>query len=64
MNEDIKRLNFGSVPKVIKSLVNQILRKIILLDLKHLLIQAHSALEFLRDIYNAFVGKSLVIHPN
>lgn len=35
-----------------------------LLDSRHLLSKAFSALEVLRGIYNAFVGKFLFIHPN
>lgn len=58
------RLNFGDVPKAKESSMNRILTRTVLLDSGRPLIEARSALEFLRGVYNAFVGKSLFIHPN
>lgn len=58
------RLNFGDVPKAKESSINRILTRTVLLDLERPFIEARSALEFLRGVYNAFVGKSLFIYSN
>lgn len=56
------RLNFWDVTKTKKNLMNQILIKTVLLDFECLLIEACFALEFLRGIYNTFIGNSLFIY--
>ena len=58
------RLKFGDVLKAKESLMNQILTRTMLLDSGRPFIEVHSALEFLKGVYNAFIGKSLFIYPN
>lgn len=65
VNDTIERkLNFGDVLKGKESSMNRILTRTVLMDSGRPLIEARSALEFLRGVYNAFVGKSMFIHPN
>ena len=59
-----RRLNFGDVLKAKESSMNRILTRTVLLDSGRPLIEARSALGFLRGACNAFIGKSLFIHPN
>ena len=62
-NDIIKgKLNFGDVLKAKESSMNRVLTRTVLMDSGRPLIEARSALEFFRGVYNAFVGKSLFIH--